>query len=261
MLNRRVDEKEATRRAQKQRLLDLQQRIEAVIEQDLRSPKQQKRLANEVAFEEKKQSVAFVNETKAKPKAAGAKKSTPPEQKEGSELVVSVTTILLVFRRAAAVAGKKTQQLKSFAMTLWEDGPNVTPTAQFGRGSFIMKEYNVAFVRGEMDCGCTYCTNSAKLTMAEHDVHVAWHNKYRRFFALRAQKYPTLKDMGVLNTNLENAMLANLVELWRQVDVDAAWFHSAKYLANQEEIAATAKNAAKKVAALALANSLGTSSV
>ena len=65
---------------------------------------------------------------------------------------------------------------------------------------------NVAFVRGEMDCGCTYCTNSAKLTMAEHDVHVAWHNKYRRFFALRAQKYPTLKDMGVLNVNLENAM-------------------------------------------------------
>ena len=46
------------------------------------------------------------------------------------------------------------------------------------------------------------------------------------------------------------------------MDVDAAWFHSAKYLANQEEIAATAaKNAAKKVAALALANSLGTSSV
>lgn len=242
--------------------MQLKQEVQAKIDEEWKSPQQLKKLANEVAYEEKKLGDALAQGTKkakkgkaaATPVAALQKKPKTPESKDEPD--VDVTTILLVFLKPL---GGKSKKKKAYAMTLWEDGPNVTPVAQFGKNSFIMKEYNCACDRGELECGCKYCTNVARLSLGEHDTHVAWHDKYRKFVALRKQNYPTVKDMDFSaswNASSENTMLRDLVQLWKQVDPEAPWF---RIEANQDKAAAAA--AAAAVAAVMAASASASSTL
>ena len=177
---------------------------------------------------------------------AEQKMAAPPAKDiaEAPSEEVSVTTVLLVFLNAAPCTGNvpKPKKKQAFAMTLWADGPEITPCSRFGRQSFIMKEYNHAADRGATECGCSYCTNSVRNTMEEHATHLKWHEKFRKFFSLRKKMYPTLKDMDSTQTwtlQQQNDMLTSLVRLWKQVDSDAPWFLSRQCVLQESQEAAT----------------------
>ena len=138
---------------------------------------------------------------KGKAAVAVAVAEAPPaviEEPEVDTSLVPITTILLAFVNADVVsAGDKK---KAYAMVLWADGPDITPVAHFANTRYIMKEYNAASDRGAMKCGCSFGQNIVKATMAVHASHVVWHNKYRLYFQLRQDKFPTLKDMDATRT-------------------------------------------------------------
>ena len=184
---------------------------------------------------------------KAVTAAVAADQAEQAEVAEASTLVaaesevslVAITSILLSFVNAdvLVVGGKKPNRKKAYAMILWADGADITAVAHFKTTRFIMREYNAASDRGVLDCGCSLCTNTAKLPMSVHDAHVIWHQKYRAYFKLRQIKFPTLKDMDQTRTwtsSQQKQMLAELVELWKQVDGEAPWFLSSGYLTQQK---------------------------
>ena len=208
-----------------------------------------------------------VKPTTRKGKAV-AEVEEPEVEQEVEEPEVGIITILLAFLIANVVAklpvakkgarkGAKTRapRKKAHAMVLWADGPNITPVANFIGTRYIMQEYNAASDRGTMECGCPFCTNSVRKTLLVHDAHVRWHKKYRVYFQLRTDKFPTLKDMDATRIwPLADQMriLDELVQLWKQVDGQAVWFLSAGYLdqraSPKAKSAAAAASARKAVA-------------
>lgn len=243
-------------------------KVNADIMEFAKSAGEQKKLDNEVDFERAKflndrlkeeKEEAKAKKPKAKAKAKADAKDQPATSAPGSlpavpalaaaaagleesvaEGCTAITSILLVFLNAAdATAGvKKPGKNRAFAMTLWEDGPEVTACTSFQQADkFIMKEYNVAKDRGAMECGCSMCTNRSRLTAAKHKNHSIWHAKYRKYYVLRQAAFPGLKDMDETKTGWTIAeqqnLLYALVELWKQVDGTAPWFLSAAYLTQQ----------------------------
>ena len=160
---------------------------------------------------------------------------------------------------------------KAFAFTLWHDGPAVNPISVFGRNAFVMKEYNHASIRDSLEeAECRYCDPSAELEEADRQTHLAWHARFRKFVALRTAKYPEFKDYTTrMLNNAKNvaAMLASLVELWKQVDPKAPYFQTVRYdddhktaaiLAAKKAVNATraaARKAAKEAAIVSLIRS------
>ena len=61
-----------------------------------------------------------------------------------------------------------------------------------------------------------------KMTLKDHDIHLNWHAKFRRYFALRSAKYPLIKDRNAppWSTESQNKVLHELVGLWKSVDLD-----------------------------------------
>lgn len=241
----------------KPRIQALKSKVNTKIAQELKSEKQLAKLSSEIAFEEQKQLADL--------KKSGRSRAEREEDDEGDERggeeeeeneeeeepTVEITTILLLLLvDPPVIAGRRRGKKKApYALTLWADGPAVTPVKNFQADKFIMNEYKKAVDRGTLDCGCTMCNGQAKLTLKLHDQHVEWHKKFRKYFALRSRKFPELKDYDPTRTwtpTSEREMLYELTELWNRVDPEAPWFRSSAYLAAQQGRAK--KQAAKKAA-------------
>lgn len=194
------------------------------LQEEAQSPANLARLKVEVDYENKKLETSIAKEEKRVKQEA--KKADSQKQKAVDAFAV-VTTVLLVFEKSdpdlkeAGATGKKAK--KQYAMTLWSDGPNVVPFSNF-RGTFVLEEYFHAIDRGALpldQCACRYCEGSGELSEAARLIHVAWHAKFRKFYALRA---PLCKDRMGLTVGVETELLSKLVELWKQVDSEAPFF-------------------------------------
>ena len=255
----------------KARIAALKDKVQAKIDQELKSPKHLMQLNKEVAYEEHKQKAAARRAKKPKAAAVGPevelKSIAPvlPRAKDGSgsitdlqqdENLVSITTVLLVIRNAAPVTpqAKTPRKNQYFAMTLWADGLSLTPNKLLDESDlFIIREYNAAYELGAHEAGCSFCRNTCKLTEAKHAAHVAWHKKFRQYFIVRRMHYPQLVDYDSKKswtTEEQEEVMTVLMEVWKSIDPDAPWFKTPQYLKDQP----AAKRAAE--AALSTAREL-----
>jgi hypothetical protein len=219
----------------------LKQKVSAVIDQENKSDEKMAILDNELDAEEQK-ILEELKKSAARTEEVGeeAEGDDDEEEEEEKETMVEITTVLLTFLVLPAVTGggRRRKTKVAWAMTLWADGPATCPVKNFNADKLIMKEYNQAVDRGTLNSGCTLCTNTAKLTEERHVMHVAWHKKFRTFFALRQKAYPNLKDMDQdfsWSSSLEKLILAELVELWNQADPDAPYFRSLPWKSAQQQ--------------------------
>ena len=132
------------------------------------------------------------------------------------------------------------------------DGPTENPASQFT----LLTEYRHAVAKSMplAECRCCYCQPADV-----NEVHAKWHEKFRRFFALRAEKYPECKDFTMVLTSPQTKLrMYQLLMLWKLVDNELPYFGSSAFLEfEQESVAfqteyqtkqAAAKRAAEKKA-------------
>lgn len=244
--------KERLRQKAKPRIEALKKKVQTRIETEHKSEKMLEKLNREVFREEAKQKQMLSKSRAAEQEKARAaddeedegdgEQEEEKEEDETGDPMVGITSLLLVIleipeppphvpgQRKRAPSKKK----KAFALTLWDDGPDITPVSNFQEADkFIMKEYNVAADRGAMDAACMYCTNSAKLPQRQHDKHLEWHRKYRLFFVEREARFPGLKDNDATRTwsaEEKVIMLDELVNIWLAIDEDAVWMNTRGYV-------------------------------
>jgi hypothetical protein len=223
----------------KSRVKDIKTKVSQQVTQEHKSEKNLGRLNRDVARDEQRQLYELKKSNARRNEGdwfadEGDEGDEPEEEEEeeqeeeegGKDPIVEITTILLTFLGDPPLlkSGRKSKKKQaSYAMTLWADGPAVTPVINFNHDRRIMNEYNLAADRGADECGCNMCQGT-RLSVKQHDLHLGWHRKYRLYFALRTVKFPDLKDMDAERNwtkALEDRMLADLVELWKQVDADA----------------------------------------
>jgi hypothetical protein len=209
--------------------------VEKKIQQEALEPDNQRKLQQELEFENKKAQQAAKRE-------AGAMDRQPRKRtKKQAAPIKNVITVLFIFQKTdqeAKEAGiKKSRAKKQFALTLWEDGPAVSDLGAF-RGTSVLTEYRHAAERKDLqDCDCVYCEPLDPDAPTELEkLHAVWHNKFRSYYALRAAKFPTYVDgsttIAVIN---EELVMYYMVLMWKQVDPRLPYFRSLAYVTYKEE--------------------------
>jgi hypothetical protein len=246
-LNSRVKEAICRRAKTKARVAKLSGEVASAIDADLNSFASRDRMASDLEFENKKLETAQEKEKKKR------------EEEEQESKKVNVTTVLLVFKRGGRrkkqneeaelpVAPEDKEQAKKnrranreFAVILFTDGPDVVPYKQFKEDSiYSVREYWSAVDRGSAEgVGCERC-EKGHFGIVAHKAHVAWHAKFRKFLGLR--KTINLTDEMSLTVKDEQNSIAQLVDLWRQVDAAAPYFSlpQSHWKHSEEKVAAVA---------------------
>lgn len=227
----------------KARLYDIQASVDKRILEEAKLPSNQQQLLNEVLYEQKRSKSATKKPTAAAAVAKKAQKKKPSaDVGETEEAETEIVTLLLVFQQtdtetSALKKKKKTTRTKKllYCMTLWADGPSVCPASQFSKTT-VITEYRDAVARRSLplsECGCAYCepADPKLATEAAHQLHAIWHEKFRKFFALRAQKLPRCKDFSmIVSPSNVDILMYQLVSLWKQVDPELIYFSSDSFL-------------------------------
>ena len=235
--------------------------VNARIREKNRSPDQERLLENEYKYEAEKSEQAQKKADKDAKNQDGLDNEIDLDLTE-AENVTPIVTLLFVFSKASETAKpaeltkKGRRPRKLWAMILWEDGPNISPVAHLSRTT-TLEEYRYVLTRKSLslaECGCKFCENlditATAETLAEHRV---WHDKFRRYYALRVAKFPDFKDYDfTLSKSSEPLLLHALVILWKQVDPDLPYFETSSYAEYDKENSMLQAQADKKAAKKAL---------
>lgn len=227
------------------RIDDIQTAVDNQIFEESLLPANQKLLAKDVAQERKKAETKSRKEKKAE------------KNRELEEPDTEIVTLLLVFKKTdteAEAEEKKKKKKKTshalFCMTLWADGVAVNPVQQFKKTS-LLREYRYAVDRKSLplsECGCMYCQPAD--VASRDEVHFTWHEKFRSYFALRAEQYPHCKDFIVtLTPSHETLLMYHLMLLWKKVDPELSYFSTAACLDYEKEAKASVEAFERKQAA------------
>ena len=107
------------------------------------------------------------------------------------------------------------------------EGPEIAADHYFNNSN-IMTEYREAIDRG-IDSGVRCISCQSEPDEEERFRHRTWHDKFRRYLAIRQDRFPQHTDFESLPVAEERLLMYQLVLIWKQVDADLTYFSSSVF--------------------------------